>query len=545
VDEVAALNPFWATAYGVAGHEDRVPDYSPAGADAAHSLNVRTAAKLDGVEIQSDHDRVAADVLRTQISLDGEAFLAGDWQADLNIIASPLQSFCDVFELMATATPEDWTARRDRLRLIPASIAGYRQTLELGIANGRVAARRQAVESAKQCETRSAHFACDSIPEFADLPPALRDELTVAAEAAGDAYRELGRWLATDYAAVAPVADGVGPERYVREASKYLGMTIDPIDTYRWGLDQVQELRSHMELVAREIDPSKTFDEVVHLLDTDPTRAIHGTEALVEFLQSHMDSMLSALQGTHFDIDPRARKITQMIAPPGGAAAQYYTGPSEDWSREGRCWFPTNGRTSFPMWGEITTANHEGVPGHHLQVCASMAASDRLSRYQRLYFSSGHGEGWALYAERLCFELGLLEKPDYVLGWLNGQMLRAVRVVIDIGMHCGQQLNIRVPENSPVAAGEEWNASTGLAYAHHYLGTGFDMVSEVDRYLGWPGQAISYKVGEREWLAAREEVKTALGGSFDLKHFHTVGLDLGAMGLTQFRSEISRALLKS
>jgi uncharacterized protein (DUF885 family) len=545
VDEVAALNPFWATAYGVAGHEDRVPDFSPAGADAAHSLNVRTAAKLNDTKIESDHDRVAADVLRTQISLDSEAFLAGDWQADLNIIASPLQSFCDVFELMATTTPDDWTARRDRLRLIPTSIAGYRQTLELGIANGRVAARRQAVEGAKQCESRSAHFACDSIPGFTDLPSTLRDELSVAAEAAGDAYRELGRWLATDYAAAAPAADGVGPERYVREASKYLGMTIDPTETYRWGLDQVQELRSHMELVAREIDPSKTFDEVVHLLDTDPTRAIHGTEALVEFLQSHMDSMLSVFQGTHFDIDPRARKITQMIAPPGGAAAQYYTGPSEDWSREGRCWFPTNGRTSFPMWGEITTANHEGVPGHHLQVCASMAASDRLSRYQRLYFSSGHGEGWALYAERLCFELGLLEKPDYVLGWLNGQMLRAVRVVIDIGMHCGQQLNIRVPENSLVAAGEEWNASTGLAYAHHYLGTGFDMVSEVDRYLGWPGQAISYKVGEREWLAAREEVKSALGGSFDLKHFHTVGLDLGAMGLTQFRSEVSRVLLKA
>jgi uncharacterized protein (DUF885 family) len=258
-----------------------------------------------------------------------------------------------------------------------------------------------------------------------------------------------------------------------------------------------------------------------------------------------MNSMVTKLSGTHFDIDPRALTIQQMIAPPGGAAAQYYTSPSEDWSRPGRCWFPLNDRTSFPLWGEITTANHEGVPGHHLQIAASMAASDRLSRFQRLYFSSGHGEGWALYAERLCFELGLLDKPEYVLGWLNGQMLRAVRVVIDIGMHCGRDLNIHVPTNSPVAAGEAWDGRTGLTYAYHYLGSGFDMSSEVDRYLGWPGQAISYKVGEREWLAARADVKQSLGSSFDLKRFHTVALDLGAMGLAQLRTEIQSALTTS
>ncbi len=545
VDSMAAANPFWATTYGIDGHEHEVNDFSPGGLESVNDIAQRVLAQLQQSNPTTDADRIAADVLRSQLEIDLAAHEAGDWQADLNIIASPVQALRDVFDLMGTNTLEDWLARRDRLQKLPKAIAGYRSTLELGIRNGRVAAQRQAIESAKQCETRGTNFATSVLEGSESIEPALQSELQEAAMAAGAAYRALGEWLRTSYSQIAPTEDGVGSERYAREASKYVGMTIDPLETYHWGLEQVSEIRAHMESVAKEIDGSRTLAEVMNLLDTDPKYSIHGSDALIEFLQSHMNQMVTKLNGTHFDIDPRALTIQQMIAPPGGAAAQYYTSPSEDWARPGRCWFPLNDRTSFPAWGEITTANHEGVPGHHLQAAASMAASDRLSRFQRLYFSSGHGEGWALYAERLCFELGLLDKPEYVLGWLNGQMLRAVRVVIDVGMHCGGDLNIRVPTNSPVAAGEAWNATTGLAYAFHYLGTGFDMSSEVDRYLGWPGQAISYKVGEREWLAARADVKQSLGSAFDLKRFHTVALDLGAMGLAQLRTEIQRALITS
>lgn len=545
VEAFATLEPYWATNQGVAGHEHDTPDFSPDGMRAIADLNRRTLVELTRLQPSSEHDRIARDVLTNHLTVELTAYDAGDWQNDLNVIASPLQGFCDVFDLMATDTTEDWVARRDRLRSLPAAIEGYRQTLESGVAAGRVAAQRQAVECAKQCAIRSGHFERNVRVDSASIPSTLRAELEHAAAAAGSAYGALGEWLAQDYREAAPEKDGVGCDRYVREASRYSGMIVDPRELYRWGLDQVHEIHTHMNAVAAEIDGSLSLPEVVQFLDTDPTRALADPKHLVEFLQNHMNSMLETLNGTHFDIDPRALVIEQMIAPEGGAAAQYYTAPSEDWSRPGRCWYPVGDRTSFPIWGEITTANHEGVPGHHLQVAASMAAGSQLSRFQRLYFSSGHGEGWALYAERLCYELDLLGKPDFVLGWLNGQMLRAIRVVIDIGMHCGEELNISVPSDSPVAAGMPWDANTGLAYARHYLGDGFDMHSEVDRYLGWPGQAISYKVGEREWLAARDDVKNALGPAFDLKRFHTVALDLGAMGLAQLRSEIVRALTSS
>ncbi len=123
----------------------------------------------------------------------------------------------------------------------------------------------------------------------------------------------------------------------------------------------------------------------------------------------------------------------------------YYTGPSEDFSRPGRTWYPSTGQERFPMWAEVTTAYHEGVPGHHLQVAQVVLQREHLCRVQRMGFISGHGEGWALYAERLMDELGYLDRPEYRLGMLAAQALRAVRVIIDIGMH----LELEIPEVQP------------------------------------------------------------------------------------------------
>jgi uncharacterized protein (DUF885 family) len=201
-------------------------------------------------------------------------------------------------------------------------------------------------------------------------------------------------------------------------------------------------------------------------------------------------------------------------------------------------WWPVDGKTTFPMWEEITTVYHEGVPGHHLQIGYTVYLADRLSRYQRLLGgTSGHGEGWALYAERLMGELGYLENPDYYLGMLAAQALRSVRVVIDIGMH----LELPIPADSPFHPGERWTPDLGLAFAieHSHAPEPF-IRSEIDRYLGWPGQAISYKVGERVWLAAREDAKRRKGGSLDLKDFHTRALQLGPMGLAQLERELAR-----
>ncbi len=161
---------------------------------------------------------------------------------------------------------------------------------------------------------------------------------------------------------------------------------------------------------------------------------------------------------------------------------------------------------------------------------------DHLSRFQRiLTFISGHGEGWALYAERLMGELGYFENPDYYLGMLSAQALRCVRVVIDIGLH----LELAIPQGESFHPGEKWNHDLMLDFASERTQRPREFLeSEVIRYLGWPAQAISYKVGERKWLDAREAARQRDGASFSLKEFHSQTLALGPMGLDMLGAEL-------
>lgn len=291
-----------------------------------------------------------------------------------------------------------------------------------------------------------------------------------------------------------------------------------------------------MTSVAARILPGEPLAAVVQLLETDPRRSIEGVDAFRDWLQQLMDRTIAELDRKHFDIAEPVRRVEAMIAPPGGAAAMYYTRPSEDFKRPGRTWYPTLGKTRFPLWGEVSTAYHEGVPGHHLQLAQLTYLADELTRFQRVAaFVPGYSEGWALYAERLMGELGYLQNPDYELGMLRAQAFRAMRVIVDIGVHLG----LTIPSNEAYHAGETWSPELMLPFAIEHGREPEDFLrSEMDRYLGWPGQAICYKVGERVWLAVRERARQRAGVDFDLKAFHTRALNLGPMGLAQLEREM-------
>jgi uncharacterized protein (DUF885 family) len=188
----------------------------------------------------------------------------------------------------------------------------------------------------------------------------------------------------------------------------------------------------------------------------------------------------------------------------------------------------------------VTTVYHEGVPGHHLQVAQTCYQRELLNRWQRhLCWVSGSGEGWALYAERLMGELGYLGDPADRLGMLDAQALRAARVVVDIGLH----LELRIPEDNPFGfhTGETWNGDLAFEFMRAHSRIDDETLRfEVNRYLGWPGQAPSYKVGERLWLQAREEARTRQGADFDLRTFHRQALDLGSIGLEPLMAALAR-----
>jgi uncharacterized protein (DUF885 family) len=246
------------------------------------------------------------------------------------------------------------------------------------------------------------------------------------------------------------------------------------------------------------------------------------------------------LSWKHFDVPDLIRPLTVQITPPGGPLGVYYVPPSEDFTRPGGVWYSIGDQTEFPMYQHVSTAYHEGFPGHHLQDATAMYHRDRLSRVQRnLIFYPGHAEGWAMYAEVLMGELGYLDDPRYQFGMLAKQMYRASRIVVDIGLH----LEKPIAPSSPIDPGEPWAFHNATRFMEKYgFRTPAQAEAEVLRYLGWPGQAISYKLGEREILSIREETKSRLGPDFDLKAFHAAVIENGPMRLDQLRQVVAFSL---
>ena len=542
------MQPIIATYFGVRGHETEMPDNSPAGDAAQAELDRSTLAELKVAEPENDRDRLARDVMAEEIEIGLEAYESGEQYRGMNILHSPFQSARQIFDLMARDTKEDWDNIAARMARVPDALSSYQETLAEGVGRGQTTTRRQVIGVIEQAKVYSGQ---KGSPSFFDglvaaydasglSDGALRERLANSSMDASAAFANFGTFLADDHINATPDLDGVGRERYELKARSYLGAQIDFEETYAWGWEQVRWAESEMAITSEKILPGGNFLDAKKLLDEDPERSIEGVEAFKVWMQELQDRTIEELDGTHFDIADPVKTVEVMIAPPGGALAMYYTGPSEDFSRPGRTWYPVpEGKDRFPLWGEVSIVYHEGVPGHHFQIATTISLGDQLSRFQKLAAgTSGYVEGWGLYAERLMGELGYLDNPDYYLGMLGSQLFRSQRVVVDIGMHLG----LRIPGDSDFHPGEVWTPDLALAFMQPTSPFGPEfMVSEIDRYLGMPGQAISYKVGERYWLDAREQAKAKAGAEFDLKAWHNRALDLGPMGLGQMQREMAGA----
>jgi uncharacterized protein (DUF885 family) len=547
VERIAALDPVSATFEGIPGHDEELTDYSPDGTAErvaqAHSV-LRDLARLP---VAAEDDRVAAEVLRRHLEVEVELADAGEDLRALRVIASPVSSVRICFDMLPRATAGDWEILTARVGAVAQALDGFEASLRAGLDAGLVAAQRQAVACARQADTWGGHTA-GTPPFFLGLvdeyeqtglgDTVLRHRLEEAAGRATQAYAALGRFLVDEYLPHATDHDAVGEARYALWARAHNGVELDLHETYAWGWEELHRIEHAMGMVADRILPGEPLMTVIDHLERDPARRVEGADALQHWLQNLLDQTVAELDGVHFDIPEPVKRVEAMIAPPGGAAAMYYTGPSEDFTRPGRTWYPTLGRTSFPLWGEVSVCYHEGVPGHHLQIGMTRFLADRLNRFQRTFaMNTAHAEGWALYAERLMGELGYLDDPASELGMLRAQAMRAMRVVVDIGLH----LELTIPGDERYHPGERWTPELALPFAieRSYFPEDF-ATSEIDRYLGWPAQAISYKVGERSWLRARADARARHGDAFDLRAYHDFALALGPMGLDQLEEELAR-----
>lgn len=535
VGTLVQLKPEVGTYIGRTDVGGRYGDYSPAGHEAYIEAASRTLRELRSAAPVDAVDRVTQTDLSAELELDLASSEAGLQYRDLNVIASPSQELRDVFDLMPTATVEDWSTIRTRLGALPDAVDGYIETLREGIARGITPARRQVAEVYEQVLRTGADdgffigFAANAGPADGQLPASLAAELSTGAGAAAVAYNRLADFLAQELLPAATQEDAIGRELYALQSRRFLGATVDLDESYEWGIEELARMVSEQEAIANEILPGASVEEAVAFLEQDPARKLHGTDALQRWMQETSDRAVEELGRTHFDIPHEIRALECMIAPTqeGGI---YYTGPTDDFSRPGRMWWSVPaGVTEFDTWRELTTVYHEGVPGHHLQIGQAVVNRKTLNLWRRqLAGTSGHAEGWALYAERLMEQLGYLDDPADRLGMLDGQRMRAARVVLDIGVHLGKPL----PDGSGT-----WTAE----YAFDFMGRNVNMSPEfvrfeVNRYLGWPGQAPSYKIGQRIWEQLRDDAARRAGDAFDIKDFHRRALDLGGVGLDTLRS---------
>ncbi|WP_159708438.1 DUF885 domain-containing protein [Arthrobacter sp. 18067] len=537
-EKLIELNPSFATTLGLPGHETEYQDYSPAGA-VAHAQAARLALDaLAGLEPSDDVDAVTLDAMRERLGLELEIHESGWDAADLNNIASPAQDIRAIFDLMPTDTVEHWEHIAGRAANVPGAIEGYIASLRTAKEEGKVAAARQVrivIEQTGRYAAEDGFFAkmaANATIDDAPLPEGLQSTLDAGTAAARQAYGSLGDFLRDELLPVAPEKDAVGRERYALASRSFIGAEVDLEETYAWGVQELERLIGEQEKVAGQIRAGASIEEAKSILNNDPARQIKGTDALKAWMQELSDRAVSELADVHFEVPDVMKTLECMIAPTDEGGI-YYTGPSDDFTRPGRMWWSVPaGEDTFTTWSETTTVFHEGVPGHHLQVGTATYRRELLNNWRRnVCWVSGHGEGWALYAEQLMLELGYLKDPGDHMGMLDGQRMRAARVVFDIGVH----LELPVPERWGTG---NWTPEKGFDFLKANLDISEGQLQfEFTRYLGWPGQAPSYKVGQRLWEQIRTELESR--EDFDLKSFHSKGLNIGSVGLDVLR----RALL--
>ncbi|MBO1415285.1 DUF885 domain-containing protein [Streptomyces sp. FH025] len=547
VARVAAHDPVTSTSLGLAPGDDRMPDLSPDGVEERVAFARAALARLDALpEPPLDGDPAeltCARLLRERLDAEVRVHEAGEHFRAVRNMHTPVHQLRSIFTMMPTATEEDWIPVLGRLRNLPTALDGHRATLTRGVDRGLLTAPRQADVLAAQLTawTGEAGGGPGWFAEFvAPAPQRLRPDLDSAASRATAAVASFRDWLRDTYRpATEGTPDAVGRERYLITARQYTGADLDLGEVYDWAWEEFHRVWAELRTDAERVLPGATVQQARSHLD-EHGHTVQGAERMRAWLQQITEEAIEALDGHHFDITGPLRQVETRIAPAGSAAAPHYNGPSLDFSRPGRTFLPlANGdaQERFRTWRLVSTWYHEGVPGHHLQLASWTAAADQLSRYQvTLGKISANVEGWALYAERLMDELGHLTDPARRLGYLGKQMMRIVRVIIDIGMH----LESAIPAGSPFHPGERWTPELATAFMADYAGmTSAHLESEIVRYLGRPGQAIGYKLGERAWLAGREAARRRLGADFDLKRWHMKALRQGSLGLDDLEAALA------
>jgi uncharacterized protein (DUF885 family) len=534
--------PDFATDVGDSRYNDRLPDLSEAAVEARRAHARDLVRRLQGIARAGlpVEDQLDYDLFRYRAERTAEALAYPDEWLQIDQMGGTYSAVAELARQVPRRTLQDYEDFIKRLRAVPAyvdqSIALLRKGSAAGVTPARVTLREVAGLIDNQIAedvTRMPIYDVVFRPDFPTSIPAAEQERVRQAgalalrESVLPAYRKLRAFFVDDYYPKTRTSTGWsdlpnGAAWYQVRVHEQTTTTLTPDEIHAIGLSEVRRIRTEMEKAKDEAGFKGTLAEFGQFLRTDPRFFFADREAMLvayRDIAKRIDPELPKLFGTL----PRLPYGVQPVpsysekTQPGG----YYSEGSAETGRAGQVYVNLYDLPSRPKWDMEALMAHEGVPGHHLQIALAQELVG-LPKFRRFGGNNAYVEGWALYSESLGAELGLYKDPYSRFGQLNSEVWRAIRLVVDTGLHA-----------------KGWTREQAIAFFRENSGSTLqDITVEVDRYLVWPGQALGYKLGELKIKELRAYATHELGDRFDLRKFHDVVLGAGALPLGTLEARV-------
>ncbi len=523
-------NPEMASELGDKRYNDQISDYSVEAYNQELAREQNFLLRLAVIDSTgfTDQEKLSQDLLERRLEENQEAAEFREWEMPLNQMDGIYDTYPQLVEELSFTTVKDYDDWIARLHAMPLAFSQVIENMSIGMDDHRTPPRYLLEKALEQIKTMAHQKPEDSplalpLKHFpASVPAAEQQRIrTEMLDAIGKevlpAYLRLERFMEASYVPAGRTQPGIdslpdGAAYYRFLIRRITGSKLTPDQIHQIGLDEVTKDEAEMLAIAQKLG-FKDLASFRASLKTNPKLHPTSAQALLAAYQGYltpMEAKLPQLFGqlpkAKFEVVPVPDYMAK-TAPPA-----YYEGPAPDGSRPGRLRINTYNATERNLYQVEDIAYHEGIPGHHLQISIAQELTG-LPEFRKYYGNVAYAEGWGLYAERLGKDAGFYTDPYSDYGRLEGDIWRAIRLVVDTGVHS-----------------QHWTRDQMVDYFHQHSNIDEPSIqSEVDRYIAWPGQALAYKIGQLEILELRARAEKALGPKFDIRAFHDEILDSGSM----------------
>jgi len=524
-------SPIYASILGDKRWNDKLDDFSQEAIDDNLVQSRKFLARFEAIDTTGfpDQEILNKELMVRDLKIDLEGARFKPWEMPVNQffgIHIDAPQLVSILSFQSVKDYEDYISRLKQMpRLFDQNIVQMRKGMADGLMPPKMLLEKVVTQAdgIAKTDAEKSPFAHpfdkfpDSISE-ADRKRLHEEGIAAIRDSVIPTYVKFTAFVRDEYAPKGRTEPGLwslpdGAARYAFAVKRSTTTDLTPEEIHQIGLEQVKEIEGRMLGVAKQLGypDLKTFYAAIK---TDPKLRAHSREEILDLYRKHIDDMYTKLPDL-FGRLPKSRLEVRPIEEfREKEAATHYVEGLPDGSRKGHVMVNTGDFANRTTLGIETTAYHEGVPGHHLQLSIAQELPE-LPPFRQHEFYTAYGEGWALYSERLGKEVGFFQDPYSYYGHLQDDMLRAIRLVVDTGFHY-----------------KHWSRQQVVDYFHaHSAIDEPEVQSETDRYMAWPAQALGYKIGQLEILKLRQYSKDQLGSNFDIKAFHDEVLDSGALPL--------------